>query len=212
LIFLGDLIDRGPESADVVERLRHIHDKTCAASTRFILGNHEEVFLAVLAGDTDALRLFHRIGGYETLLSYGIPDEEYRELPSDELVERIAASVPQKHIEFLKSFENLIVVGDYAFVHAGVRPGRALSDQKSKDLRWIRNEFLRHPQTFEKVVVHGHSISHDVEILPNRIGIDTGAYASGKLTALGLEGHDQWVVQTTPSREDHASAPQVVDS
>lgn len=192
LIFLGDLVDRGPDSAGVVERLRRLAAER--ANTRFLLGNHEEVFLLSLAGDPRALRLFCRIGGRETLLSYGVAPDDYERLSYEEVAERLTALVPSSHRAFLDGFEQLVVVGDYAFAHAGVRPGVPFADQKVEDLRWIREPFLDHRGALEKVVVHGHTIREEVEFRRHRIGIDTGAYATGRLTVLGLEGEMRWIV------------------
>jgi len=193
LLFLGDLIDRGPQSAQVVERLMDL--KRARPDTRLLLGNHEEVFLAVLANDVDALKFFCRIGGRETILSYGFTEEEYQNLDYPELLEQLLPLVPAAHRAFLEGFEDMIILGDYAFVHAGVRPLEALDRQKASDLRWIRREFLDHRGGFEKVIVHGHTISEEVEIFPHRIGLDTGAYASGLLSAMGFEGGERWLVQ-----------------
>lgn len=192
LIFLGDLVDRGPDSAGVVERLRRLAAER--AGTRFLLGNHEEVFLLALTGDERAVRLFCRIGGRETLISYGVSPEEYERLSYAEVAERLTALVPSAHREFLADCEQLVIVGDYAFSHAGVRPGVPLAEQRSEDLRWIREPFLDHRGALEKVVVHGHTIREDVEFRRHRIGIDTGAYATGRLTVLGLEGDERWIV------------------
>lgn len=194
LLFLGDLIDRGPESAQVVERLRRL--KAAGANVRLLLGNHEEVFLTSLSGDVKALKFFCRIGGQETVLSYGFTEEEYRQLGYDELLEQLIARVPPEHRAFLETFEDMIIVGDYAFVHAGVRPETALAEQKISDLRWIRGDFLSHRKPLEKIIVHGHSITDDVEETAHRIGLDTGAYASGKLTAMGFEGSERWIIDT----------------
>lgn len=194
IIFLGDLIDRGPHSAQVVERAMAIDAGPC--DCRFLLGNHEEVFLKALSGDLEALAFFARIGGRETILSYGVSPEEYREADWPELHSMLIARVPAAHIAFLERFEDLIVVGDFAFVHAGVKPGQALENQRAKDLRWIRREFLDHTDGFEKIIVHGHTISDEVEVFAHRIGLDTGAYASGKLTAMGFEAGDRWVLDT----------------
>lgn len=194
LIFLGDLVDRGPDSALVVERLMALRQHL--PSTRFLLGNHEEVMLLSLEGNREALKMFDRIGGRETMLSYGMSNEQLSRATFDELAESLAAAVPQAHADFLSSFEDVIVMGDYAFVHAGVRPGKPLDQQKQSDLRWIRREFLSYNGTLEKVIVHGHTIAHEVEWEQHRIGIDTGAYLSGRLTALGLEGEDRWLIQT----------------
>jgi serine/threonine protein phosphatase 1 len=195
LIFLGDLVDRGPESAQVVEYLRQLEQRRAPGSTRFLLGNHEEVFLAALE-DEKALRFFTRIGGKETILSYGITPERYNELDYPELLEALQAQVPAEHVAFVSRFEDLILMGDYAFVHAGIRPSEPLERQRVKDLRWIREEFLAHSGPLEKLIVHGHTIAEDVEVTPHRIGLDTGAYASGKLTAMGFEGDQRWVIDT----------------
>ncbi|MBO9622430.1 MAG: serine/threonine protein phosphatase [Sphingomonas sp.] len=194
IFLLGDLIDRGPQSAQVVERALEL--SRGSRKTRFLLGNHEEVFLKALAGDLKMLAFFTRIGGRETILSYGVTEREYRDCDYPELLELLRARVPQEHIAFLKGFEDLIVVGDYAFVHAGVRPDRSLGDQEISDLRWIRSEFLDHRGPLEKVIVHGHTVTKEAELTPHRIGLDTGAYASGKLTAMGFEGNQRWVLDT----------------
>jgi len=193
LVFLGDLVDRGPDSRGVVDRLMTLGDRR---PVRFLMGNHEEVFLKALEGDQKALRFLIRIGGRETLFSYGISPEDYRNLDYDELMGAIQAAVPASHIAFLQGFEHWIEIGDYLFVHAGLRPGVALEEQKAADLRWIREDFLRHRASFGKMVVHGHSISDDIDERSNRIGIDTGAFASGKLTAIGLEGEERWYLST----------------
>lgn len=193
LIFLGDLIDRGPDSMAVVERLRQL----CAErpATTILLGNHEEVFLLALKGDLKALDFFARIGGRETILSYGVSEHDYCELETPELLAALQARVPASHVDFLQGFENMVVHGDYAFVHAGVRPAVPLAQQRLSDLRWIRDEFIDHRGDLEKVIVHGHTIADKVEVRRHRIGLDTGAYASGVLTAMGFEGSDRWVIQ-----------------
>ncbi|RYG87867.1 MAG: serine/threonine protein phosphatase [Alphaproteobacteria bacterium] len=194
LLFLGDLMDRGPQSAQVVERLRRL--KNAGANIRLLLGNHEEVFLLAVAGDLEALRFFSRIGGKETILSYGIDPADYDRFDYPELMAAFQASVPASHIAFIQGFEDLIVVGDYAFVHAGVRPDAALDMQATKDLRWIRQGFLDHATPLERIIVHGHTIAEEVEWRAHRIGIDTGAYTTGRLTALALEGDQRWLIQT----------------
>lgn len=194
LVFLGDLVDRGPRSAEVVERLRRLRVER--PGTRFLLGNHEEVFLAALDGDERALRGFCKMGGRETILSYGVDERRYERMDYDELGDALRTIVPAEHRCFLRGFDDLIVRGDYAFAHAGVDPGSTMEAQQTSDLRWIREPFLNHRGTLEKVVVHGHTITPDVEWRAHRIGIDTGAYESGRLTALGLEGEDRWLLQT----------------
>lgn len=204
LLFLGDLIDRGPDSAGVVDRVLKLSQSRGAV--RLILGNHEEVFLLAHGGDLDAMRLFTRIGGRETLLSYGISEQRYEQSDYATLIELIQAAVPSSHIAFLEAAETVIEMGDYAFVHAGIRPGIALPQQRTSDLRWIRRTFLDSDHEHGRMVVHGHSIADDVEVRSNRIGIDTGAFDSGRLTALGLEGSERWFLATEPTQDDAARA------
>ena len=194
IIFLGDLVDRGPDSRGVVERAMAM--QAGPVPTRFLMGNHEEVFLRALAGDLRALRMLLRIGGRETVLSYGISAEEFRTLDFEDLAARLKDRVPDEHVRFLSAFEESIEVGDYLFVHAGIRPGVSLAEQSGADLRWIRQDFLRHRESHGKLVVHGHSITDDVDIRSNRIGIDTGAFASGRLSAIGLERDSRWFLST----------------
>jgi serine/threonine protein phosphatase 1 len=193
LIFLGDLVDRGPDSAQVIDRLMALRAER--PDVRFLLGNHEEVFLDALSGDAKALRLFSRIGGEETILSYGVCPQAYAKADYDAVHRLLAEAVPAAHRQFLESFENMIVAGDYVFVHAGIRPGIALADQRPADLRWIRDEFLCARAPLEKLVVHGHTISEEIRELPHRIGLDSGAYRSGILTAMGFEGEKRWILQ-----------------
>jgi len=197
IIFLGDLIDRGPQSAQVIDRLLLFQRERADGTTRLLLGNHEEVFLTVAAGDEKALRFFTKIGGRETILSYGITEERYNLLDYPALLTEFQQRVPAEHVTFVSGFEDLIVLGDYAFVHAGIRPSEPLSRQNTKDLRWIREGFLDAAGPFEKVVVHGHTIVAEVEELPNRIALDTGAYRSGKLTAMGFEQGQRWILSAS---------------
>lgn len=196
LIFLGDLIDRGPQSAEVIDRVIGIAGTRPNVSV--IAGNHEEVFLLALEEDREALRFFARIGGRETILSYGIATETYDRCDYDELAALLAEHVPAAHVEFLKSLKNTVILGDYLFVHAGIRPGVALEDQKISDLRWIRRDFLDFEGHNGFMVVHGHTPSATVEHRHNRVGIDTGAWETGRLTALGLQGADRWQIDTAP--------------
>jgi serine/threonine protein phosphatase 1 len=194
LIFLGDLVDRGPDSAGVVQRALEL--KQSGRAVRFLMGNHEEVFLKTLRGSLEALRFFVKIGGRNTILSYGFDESEYGQLDYAELLPELIARVPPEHVAFLGSFEDRIAIGDYLFVHAGIRPRVPLEEQSGGDLRWIRSEFLDFRGDHGCVVVHGHTITDDVEERGNRIGIDTGAFASGHLTALGLEGGERWYLAT----------------
>lgn len=194
IIFLGDLVDRGPDSAGVVERLKQL--AAGPRTVRFLLGNHEEVFLKAVGGDRQALRFLARIGGRSTIISYGISPEEYDAMDFETLSEHLAEKVPADHIAFLKRFEDQISIGDYLFVHAGIRPRVALEEQSCSDLRWIRGDFLDYRGDHGCMVVHGHTITEAVDEQPNRIGIDTGAFASDCLTALGIEGSERWYLST----------------
>ena len=193
VVLLGDLVDRGPDSAKVVSRARKWGRKR---KVRYLADNHEQMFLESFE-DLSVLRHFVKHGGRQTLLSYGVTRRDYDKLPLAELQERIRELVPQKHRDFLATFEEIIVAGDYAFVHAGVEPTRTLDDQARKDLLWIRDRFLRHNEPFEKVIVHGHTIFEEVEHRPHRIGVDTGAFRFGRLTALVLEGETQRFIQAS---------------
>lgn len=190
IIFMGDLIDRGPQSAAVVSRVLALGAER---PVRVLAGNHEEMFLRALQ-DNEVMRQFLLHGGRETFLSYGLAADALREMSFDELRAAIAEVVPPAHIAFFEELEAMIQLGDYVFVHAGIRPEVALAQQRGGDLRWIREPFLSSELDFGAVVVHGHSIAADPDIRANRIGIDTGAYLSGRLTALGLEGAARWFI------------------
>lgn len=193
-VFLGDLIDRGADSSGVIDRL--IELKAERPRTRILLGNHEEVLLKALAGDRQALRMLIKIGGRSTLISYGIAEAEIDAGSFDDLGQRLVAAVPERHVSFLSGFEDHVRIGDYLFVHAGIRPGIAIERQRTSDLRWIRSDFLDHDGSHGLVVVHGHSVTEAVDERHNRIGIDTGAFSSGRLTALGIEGVRRWFLST----------------
>ena len=194
LIFVGDLVDRGPASAEVIDIAIQVAGRL--PTTRFLTGNHEEVFLALLNGKPGALTYFLDMGGRETLHSYGFSNLDIDTMTDAALIDAVRHRVPSAHRDFLQSFEDVVVSGDYAFVHAGIRPGTPLEAQKVSDLRWIREPFLSHRGSMGHVIVHGHTITPAVEERANRIGIDTGAYQSGRLTAIGLEGTDRWYLST----------------
>lgn len=194
LVFVGDLIDRGPSSAQVIERLRTY--KRSGVQPVFLLGNHEEVLLRIIKGDESLIWSWLQFGGLQCLQSYGVDPEQIRHFSGPELVKAIQAAIPASHVEFLEGFIDSCRFGGYLFVHAGIRPGVALELQSQSDLRWIREPFLFDDTDHGFVVVHGHTISEEVEELPNRIGIDTGAYRTGVLTALAIEGANRWFVDT----------------
>lgn len=195
VILLGDLVDRGPDSAGVIATAREWAKRR---KVRMIAGNHEEMFL--LAFDREnALRNFLRFGGQETILSYPVDAQAFQLADFDEAQAMMGDAVPIEDREFLEGFEDSVRIGDYLFVHAGIQPGIALDEQRRHELRWIREPFLSHDGCHGCVIVHGHSITEDVDVRHNRIGIDTGAFMSGRLTALGLEGTARWFIQTDDS-------------
>ena len=192
IIFLGDLVDRGPHSREVVETVRQL----CAGGEALLIkGNHEEVFVQACWGDAKAVRALLGIGGRETLRSYGLSAFEIENEDLETLAQRIAGCVPRDHLALLQAGRDHVVEGDYLFVHAGVRPGLRLEDQDPHDLRWIRSQFLRSTSDHGYMVVHGHTPTSEPEVRNNRIGIDTGAFRSGVLTALGIEGSSRWFLQ-----------------
>ena len=191
MILLGDLIDRGPDSAGVIAAARAWSRQR---RVRILLGNHEEMLLRALDSD-EVMRHFLRYGGRETVLSY-LPDPEaYHRADLAAARALMEAAIPDDDLEFIRSFEDSITIGDYLFVHAGVHPDTALDAQLTGDLRWIREPFLSHAASFGPVVVHGHTITAHPEVRHNRIGLDTGAYRSGRLTALGLQGTQRWLIE-----------------
>jgi len=194
LVFVGDLIDRGPSSAQVIERLRCYRRDGVRAV--FLLGNHEEVLLRVLAGDCSVIDSWLKFGGVQCLQSYGVTLARLRGRSAEEIVEIVRGLVPAEHVEFLETFVDSCRFGDYLFVHAGIRPGIEVDQQSQSDLRWIRDPFLYDDRDHGFVVVHGHTICDEVDERPNRIGIDTGAYRSGILTALAIEGNERWLIDT----------------
>jgi serine/threonine protein phosphatase 1 len=188
-VFLGDYIDRGPDSRYVLERLiqrGQIHEVVC------LKGNHE-LFLIDFLRNPELFKQWRQYGGLDTLMSYGVVPPFN---PSTEQLEALAAelyrAMPDEHVEFLDRLQSWFACGDYFFVHAGVRPGIALRDQQEKDLLWIRDEFLQSGDDFGKIIIHGHTPVASAEIRSNRINIDTGAYATGLLTCLILEGDKCW--------------------
>lgn len=199
IILLGDLVDRGPDSAGVVRRARALAQRR---DVEILMGNHEEMFLDARE-NTEVMRGFLRFGGLETILSYGVSHEAALASDFEELQALMNAAVPQEDFAFIGDFKKLVRKGDYIFVHAGIRPGTPIEMQMSKDCRWIREPFLSHKGDMGGFVIHGHTITEEPEMRPNRIGIDTGAFVHGTLTAIGLEGSEQWFLQ---AREHEANA------
>ncbi len=186
-IFLGDYVDRGPASRGVIDRLIALSERDDGAI--FLKGNHEALFARFLnaENDDDENYLFIN-GGAATLASYGVEIAGDRRDAVDVAREATHASMPGTHKRFFASLSLSARYGDFFFVHAGVRPGVPLEAQHEDDMLWIRGEFLRYGGSFGAVVVHGHTPVDAPEHLPNRIGIDTGAVFTGRLTSVVLEG------------------------
>src|SRR5436190_5158508 len=200
LVFLGDLIDRGPDSRGVVERLRTYRHE--GLRPYFLAGNHEEVLLRLLSGERGILDSWLKYGGAECLQSYGRDPATLAGQNERTAIAMVKDAIPGDHVRFIGSFADTLKLGDYLFVHAGIRPGLDLSLQNQSDLRWIRSQFLDHEDDHGFVVVHGHTISDGVDERPNRIGIDTGAYRTGTLTALAMEGEERWTLDTAVSQAE----------
>jgi serine/threonine protein phosphatase 1 len=196
LVFVGDLIDRGPDSSGVIDRLRRYSHPRLRPI--FLTGNHEEYFLRALACEPGVLDTWLSYGGKECVMSYGLSPDQLVTMPEGEALLMLRRTVPEGHRRFLKSFGDTFRFGDYLFVHAGIRPGLALEEQSRSDLRWIRQPFLDDGGDHGFVVVHGHTIVKEVEERVNRIGIDTGAYRTGVLTALVVDGAKRRFIAVSP--------------
>jgi len=201
VVLLGDLVDRGADSKGVIDRAREWQGRR---AVRILAGNHEEMFLRSLT-DIETFRHFLRHGGRETALSFGIDRQQFLQATMEEAQELFRQAVSADDVAYIESFEDMIRVGDYLFVHAGIDPRLPLEEQRQKDLRWIREPFLSHAEPHGVVVVHGHTIREEVEERGNRIGIDTGAFMTGRLTALVLEGTSRRYIEAA-EREDGSIA------
>jgi serine/threonine protein phosphatase 1 len=195
LIYLGDYVDRGLRSKDVLDRLTG--NRLGGFEHVFLKGNHELAMLQFLA-DARFGKDWKYYGGLETLHSYGIKELTLTDDPAafERARDHFDEVLPVAHRQFLENLEVSAEFGGYFFVHAGVRPGIALHRQIEEDLLWIREEFLTSRSSFGKCVIHGHTPNEEVVVRSNRIGIDTGAYMTGVLTALVLEGGGRRFIQT----------------
>ncbi len=183
-IFLGDYIDRGPKSADVLSMLI---ERGKSRRTVCLRGNHE-IYLLEFLQNPPVLRAWGQFGGLTTLLSYGLtPTFNPNEVEEEDLSHGLKILLPASHRQFLEALPLSFTCGDYFFVHAGVRPGALLSRQREDDLLWIRDDFLNYEGPFEKIIVHGHTPVKEPDVRRNRINLDTGAYATGRLSCLRLE-------------------------
>jgi serine/threonine protein phosphatase 1 len=197
LVLLGDYIDRGPRSAQLLDRLAN--GPPPWATWTLLRGNHEQVLLDLYDGSDGFLKRLAGwldFGGRETLRSYGLPSSLAFGDDLAAIGAEIRRLVPERHITLIRSMPLAHRAANYLFVHAGLRPGLAVEYQQERDLLWIRDEFLESDADHGALVVHGHSITAQVDVRSNRIGIDTGAYATGRLTALALEGEGRRFLST----------------
>ena len=195
IVVVGDFIDRGPQSAKVVSTLEWWQRNSRRVT--ILKGNHEAALLESLAGDAHAQRLWLSYGGLDTLRSLGV--EPRKGCSSNEIAALIRSSIPEPTIAWLEQLPISHRIGGYFFCHAGVRPGVPLEQQRPEHLLWGAEEFLESRRDHGATVVHGHTICGSrVHFTPNRICIDTGAYCTGILSAVGLEDHRQWSVCTPP--------------
>jgi serine/threonine protein phosphatase 1 len=184
-VYLGDYIDRGPLSSQTLDLLI---ERARSRETVFLKGNHEAYCLEVLR-DPTKVEDWRQFGGLQTLMSYGIqPSLNPDAAEQIELIAALTEAMPRKHLAFLQGLKSHFECGDFFFVHAGVRPGIPLNEQRESDLLWIRNEFLDSDEDFGKFIVHGHTPVRAPDIRKNRANIDTGAYATGNLTLLTIQG------------------------
>lgn len=194
-VFLGDYIDRGPSSRETIDRLIDHRNNN---ESVFLKGNHELIAIKCLS-DRNLFDQWLRLGGLETLQSYGVVHPEA--LASGNQIVALQSAfhgaLPQKHLRFFRDLKSSFACGDFFFAHAGVKPNVELNSQKESDLVWIRGEFLSSNEDFGKIVVHGHTPSTEIEVRPNRINIDTGAFATGRLTSLVIEGGTLAVIDTS---------------
>jgi len=199
IVYVGDYIDRGMQSREVIDHL--LQDPLPGFEKVYLKGNHDDSLLQFLR-DADFGPTWFSYGGDATVLSYGVrmtPGKSGRDRFED-MRQQLEANLPPAHLEFLQTLQMVYECGDYLFVHAGLRPGVGLQQQTAEDMMWIREDFLDSRHDFGKVVVHGHSVSEAPETRANRIGIDTGAYASDTLTCLILEGDDRHFIGTEKAK------------
>ncbi len=186
LVFLGDYIDRGFQSREVIDVL--LGELMSPFDTHFLKGNHEAAMLQFLSEPGMGPRWIEH-GGAETMVSYGIRPPRSRTATDEWAMasQELNRVLPRAHLQFLMSLQLSVRIGDYMFVHAGVRPGVELDQQSEYDMLWIRDAFLNDTRPLGAVVVHGHTPATEPHRDSRRVGIDTGAYISGQLTAARFE-------------------------
>jgi serine/threonine protein phosphatase 1 len=199
LIFLGDYVDRGADSKGVIDMILSTEAERDFWTVTALKGNHEAALLDFL-GDPGVWGMWQGFGARETLLSYGVSPPAPGSEAGDwaRASRQLNAAMPPEHRRFLEQLELAVVRGDYLCVHAGVKPGMPLDQQAEEDLLWIREEFLRNERRLDKVIVHGHTPAEEAYIGLHRIGLDTGAYATGLLTAIKLQDSQQTLIQARP--------------
>lgn len=195
IVFLGDYVDRGPQSREVIDRLIAFRDEP-GFECRFLLGNHEDAMLDYLDGRISGLG-WSKHGGDTTLRSYGVtPPAEASRTAWAARRDAFRAAVPAAHRAFLEGLELAVVQDRLLFVHAGIRPGVALEQQEKRDLLWIRSEFLQSERDDRWLVVHGHTPKEEAYAGPGRLCLDSGSYLSGRLTAAVFDGADVALIET----------------
>lgn len=195
IIYIGDYIDRGPDSAGCVEYL--INLLATDSNVVCLKGNHEDKLERFLSDPVRVADSFFTWGGEECASSYGVDMSGYRGTHDQKLQKaaELSEKIPLNHKHFFARLQKKITFGDYMFAHAGIRPGVSLDQQSDRDLLWIRSDFISHSEPFEKVIVHGHTPAYPLEVLPNRINVDTHAYHTGVLSCIVLQGTDYRIME-----------------
>jgi serine/threonine protein phosphatase 1 len=208
VVFLGDYIDRGPNSAGALDLLLSGRPSNC--ERHYLRGNHEQAMVSFM-DDPIANKRWVLHGGAETMMSYGVTPPSLARASDEDWAQAAAAlkdKAPAAHLAFLESLERYIEFGGYAFVHAGVDAGVALADQQDEVLYWTRGQFIADKRRFSHVVVHGHTPAEQPYRDKRRIGVDTGAYASGSLTAARFEDDEVTFFSVTAGRRQQRREPQ----
>ena len=199
LVFLGDYVDRGPDSRGVIDLILATKSERAYWTVTALKGNHEQALMQFM-NEPELWPMWQGFGARETLLSYGVNPPGAGSEPDDwvRASRQLNIAVPHDHKRFLEDLQLFADRGDYLCVHAGVRPGSPLNQQTEQDFLWIRDEFLRNERRLEKVIVHGHTPAEEAYVGAHRIGLDTGAYATNLLTAIKLKGEERVLIQARP--------------